>query len=317
MRTGSKSHGREPRTIVRTECDMTGLLQDKVAVVTGGGTGIGEAICRKFAREGATVVVNGLPGDPIDEVAADIAKDGGRASSFATDVSDEENARACIDAAISNYGKLDVLVNNAGVLLASAQTEDMPADKFDEQMRCNVRSAFLMTKHALPHLRKTKGNVISAGSEAGLNGQPLNTPYGGSKAFLHAFMQGVAVEQAKYGVRANCVCPGPIDTAWTHKETGAVDADLEKGLLAATPMGRRGTVEEIANVYAFLASDQASFVTGALWLADGGITPGKGAVGQMAGREASTPPAGGMDLHHTHDGTRNKDVVKIKPGAGK
>lgn len=117
-----------------------------------------------------------------------------------------------------------------------------------------------MTNYALPHLREVKGNIISAGSEGGVNGQPRNTGYGGTKAFLHAFMAGVAVEQAQYGVRANCVCPGPIDTAWTHKETGAVDADIEKALITATPLGRRGT-------------------------------PAKGAVGAMARREASTPPA--------------------------
>jgi len=124
-------------------------------------------------------------------------------------------------------------------------------------------------------------------------------------------MQGVAVEQAQYGVRANCVCPGPIDTAWTHKETGAVDEEVEKALVTAIPLGRRGTVEEIANVYAFLASDDASFVTGALWLVDGGITPAKGPVGVMAGPLAATPPPSQLNLRHTRDGTRGKDIVKI------
>jgi NAD(P)-dependent dehydrogenase (short-subunit alcohol dehydrogenase family) len=289
---------------------MQGRLQGKVTVVTGGGTGIGEAICRKFAREGAKVIVNGLPGDPVDDVAAVIVQEGGQAIAFAGDVSEEQNARACIEAAISNYGQLDVLVNNAGVLLANAATEELPIDKFDEQIRCNVRSAFLMTKYALPQLRKTRGNIISAGSEAGINGQAQNTPYGGTKGFLHAFMMGVAVEQARYGVRANCVCPGPIDTAWTHKETGAVDAEIEKALIASVPLGRRGTVEEIANIYAFLASDEASFVTGALWLADGGITPAKGPVGLAADREVSTPPPARIDLQHTYEGTRGKDIVK-------
>jgi NAD(P)-dependent dehydrogenase (short-subunit alcohol dehydrogenase family) len=290
---------------------MTRRLENKVAIVTGGGTGIGEAVCRKFAREGARVVVNGLPDDPIDDVVADIAADGGEAIAFAGDVSDEATARFCVEAAIDGFGRLDILINNAGVLVANAETDDMPVDKFDEQLRCNVRSAFLMTRFALPHLRRTGGNIVCAGSEGGINGQPRNTAYGGTKGFLHAFMQGVAVEQAQYGVRANCVCPGPIDTAWTHRETGAVDEEIEKALIAATPFGRRGTVEEIAAVYAFLASDEASFVTGALWLADGGITPAKGPVGQLARREATTPPAAEFMLRHTQDGTRNKDVVKI------
>jgi NAD(P)-dependent dehydrogenase (short-subunit alcohol dehydrogenase family) len=251
-------------------------------------------------------------GDPISDVADAIIREGGQAISVAGDVSQEAAACECVDAAIKNYGKLDVLINNAGVLLANAETDDMPIDVFDEHIRCNIRSAFLMTKYALPHLRQTKGNVISAGSEAGVNGQLRNTPYGGTKAFLHAFMMGVAVEQAQYGVRANCVSPGPIDTAWTHKETGAVDDEIEKALVTATPLGRRGTPEEVANVYAFLASDDASYVTGATWLVDGGITPAKGAIGALAGREASTPPRGKLDLHHSRDGMENKDVVKIE-----
>ena len=290
---------------------MNGQLEGKVAIVTGGGTGIGEAICRQFAREGAKVVVNGLPDDPIEDVVQAIVKQGGKAIAFAGDVAVEKNASACVDTAVETFGRLDVLVNNAGVLLANAETDKMPVETFDEQIRCNIRSAFLMTKFALPHLRKTGGNIISAGSEGGVNGQARNTAYGGTKGFLHSFMMGVAVEQAQYGVRANCICPGPIDTAWTHAETGAVDQEIEKALVAATPLGRRGTVEEIANVYSFLASDLASFVTGSLWLADGGITPAKGPVGALAGLEARTPPPGTLDLQHTQDGNKNKDLVKI------
>ncbi len=288
-------------------------LEGKTAIVTGAGTGIGEAIAHKFARDGASVVVSGLASDPIHEVAAAIKQSGGRAIAYGGDVSQEEHARACVDAAVRQDGKLDVLVNNAGVFLVNAETDDIPLDRFDEQIRMNVRSAFVMTKYALPHLRKSKGNVICTGSEAGFNGLAQNTPYGGTKAFLHAFTMGVAVEQAKYGVRANCVCPGPIDTAWTHKETGPMDSKMEKMLVAATPLGRRGTPEEMANVFAFLASDEASYVTGALWLADGGTTPAKGPVGAEAGRDVTKQPTGELgQLEHGKDGMKNKDTVVVK-----
>jgi NAD(P)-dependent dehydrogenase (short-subunit alcohol dehydrogenase family) len=290
---------------------MAGRLKGKVAIVTGGGTGIGEAICRRFARDGAKVVVSGLPDDPLSDVVNAVVAEGGEAIPFAGDLSQEDAARRCVEAAVDAFGKLDILVNNAGVLLVNAETDAFPIDKFDEHIRCNVRTAFLMTHFALPYLRESRGNVIFAGSEGGINGQPRSTVYGGTKGFLHSFMMGVAVEQAQYGVRANCVCPGPVDTAWTHKETGAVDENVEKALLSATPLGRRGTVEEIANVYAFLASDEASFVTGALWLVDGGITPAKGAIGALASREVTTPPEGRLNLRHTHDGLRHKDVVKF------
>src|SRR4029453_5408846 len=160
-------------------------------------------------------------------------------------------------------------------------------------------------------LRSTRGCVITAGSEGGINGQPRNAAYGGTKGFLHAFMAGVAIEQAQYGVRANCVCPGPVDTAWTHKKTGAVHEEVEKALLTASPFGRRGTPEEVANVYAFLASDEASYVTGAAWLVDGGITPAKGAVGMAATKEITTPPPTTLGLRHSHDGNKNKHLVKI------
>lgn len=214
--------------------------------------------------------------------------------------------------AINAYGKLDILVNNAGVFLVTAQTEDYPVEAFDETIRMNIRSAFLMTKYALPHLQKTRGNVVSAGSEAGFNGIAQNTPYGGTKGWMHSFMKGVAVEQAKNGVRANCVCPGAIDTAWTHKSTGPMDGKMEKMLIQATPMARRGTPEEMANVYAFIASDEASYVTGALWLADGGVTVAKGAVGSDTPFWLRSEPQGELRLDHDKEGLENKDTQTIK-----
>ena len=267
-----------------TPTPKTGRLAGKAALVTGAGEGIGEAIAHKFAYEGASVLLNGLPGDPLDQVASDIRDQypDVKVETFAGDVGTQATAEACVQAAVDAFGKLDVLVNNAGSLPTLAETQEYPVEAFDKLLHNNVKTAFFMTRAALPHLQKSQGNVVSAGSEAGWNGTPQFAPYGATKAWIHAFMKAVAVEQARYGVRANCVCPGAIDSSWTHKETGPMDKKTEKTIVGATPLGRRGTTEEMANVYAFLASDEASFVTGALWLADGGITPAHGMPGDQA-----------------------------------
>jgi NAD(P)-dependent dehydrogenase (short-subunit alcohol dehydrogenase family) len=283
-----------------------GRLEGKVAIITGAGTGIGEAIAQKFACEGAHLLINGLPDDPVEDVASMIRERyNGRVEVFMGDLGEEEQARACVDRAVSNLGQLDILINNAGVFPDMREVQELSLDVFDQLVHNNIRNAFLMTKYALPHLQRTRGVVISAGSEAGVNGLAQLAPYGGTKAFIHAFMKGVAVEQAKYGVRANCVCPGPTDTAWTHRETSPMDKEVEQTMVMGTPLARRGTPEEIANVYAFLASDEASFVTGALWLADGGITVAKGNVGEQVPKKLRKPPAGILQLEHSQEGRSN------------
>jgi NAD(P)-dependent dehydrogenase (short-subunit alcohol dehydrogenase family) len=285
-------------------------LKNKVAIVTGGATGIGEAMSKKFALEGARVIVNGFPEDPISDVVNTIRNEGGEAVAFVADISIEQNAIECIDFAVNTWGKIDILINNAGTFPTMEEICDFPTDAFDYMLKNNIRSAFLMTKYAISELKKTKGCIVSAGSESGIIGLAENTPYGGTKGFIHAFMKGVAVEQAKYGIRANCVCPGPIDTAWTHKETGPMSRKNEKMLLNATPFGRRGTPEEVANVYLFLASDEASFVTGALYTVDGGITAAKGAVGKMAENDVKEQPEGELALEHSMDGATDMERGK-------
>ena len=279
-------------------------LEGKVAIVTGAGTGIGEAIAHKFALEGAKLVLNGLPDDPVGDVAETLRNKGYEAIAYTGDVSEEEHARTCVQQALDSYGRLDILINNAGMFLDTSELQAYDVAVFDQLLKNNLRSAFLMTKYALPHLQKSRGNIVSAGSEAGFNGLAQNAPYGGTKGFMHSFMKGVAVEQAQYGVRANCVCPGAIDTAWTHKETGSMDKEMEKMLIQATPLARRGTPEEMANVYAFLASDEASYVTGALWLADGGVTVAKGPVGDMVPDKLKKEPKGILELDHERDSIR-------------
>lgn len=281
---------------------MNNRLEGKVAIVTGGGTGIGEAICKKFAGEGAKVVVAGFPEDPVEEVAKEIEKEGGAAIAFTGDISTEANARRCVELAVKQYGKLDILINNAGVFPEVNLLQDYSEEAFEYMLKNNVKTAFVMSKAALPELHKTKGNIVSAGSEAGVIGIAQNAPYGGTKGFIHAFMKGLAVEQAQFGVRCNIVGPGPIDTAWTHESTGPMDSKMVKTMKAATPMGRRGTPEEVANVYCFLASDEASYVTGALYMVDGGITVAKGPVGEEADSSMKDQPKGELELEHSKEG---------------
>ena len=285
-------------------------LKGKVAIVTGAGTGIGEAIAHKFAREGARLVLSGLPADPVGEVAAAIVNGGGEAEAHFGDLAEETEARACVEAAIARYGRIDILVNNAGIFIANAETASYRIEDFDRTVRNNIRTAFLMTKFALPHLQRSRGNIVFTGSEAGLNGSAMFTPYGGSKAFLHAFAKGVALEQAHYGVRANCVCPGPIDTAWTRGSEGPISVEHQGMIDAMVPLGRRGTPEEMAGIFAFLASDEASYVTGALILADGGVTPAKGPLGELVPDALRRPPPGVLPLRHSHDGLRGKQVFR-------
>jgi NAD(P)-dependent dehydrogenase (short-subunit alcohol dehydrogenase family) len=273
-------------------------LEGKATIVTGAGAGIGEAIAHKFALEGADVLLVGLPKDPIDEVASDIRAQypDVEVATFEGDIGEQATAEACVKAAVDAFGKLDVLVNNAGVLPKLAELHEYPVEDFEKLIHNNIYSAFHMTRAALPELQKTRGNVVSAGSEAGWNGSPRFAPYGPTKAYIHALMKGVAGEQGKYGVRANAVCPGPIDTSWTHAETGPMDEDAEETVVMSTAFGRRGTTEEIANVYAFLASDEASYVTGALWLVDGATTIVHGMPGQQVPDEIRQQPEGRLKL---------------------
>jgi NAD(P)-dependent dehydrogenase (short-subunit alcohol dehydrogenase family) len=277
-------------------------LQGKVAIVTGGGSGIGEAIAKKFAKEGAAVVVAGLPQDPVQAVVDEITATGGRATAFEGDLSSQAVAEACVQTTLGQFGQLDILINNAGTFPAATELDEYPVEAFEYMVKNNIYTTFHMSRAALPELKKTRGNIVTTGSEGGHMGVPMNTPYGGTKGFSHAFTKGIATEQAKYGVRANCVGPGPIDTAWTHKETGPMSAQMEKQTVEGVPMGRRGTAEEVANVFLFLASDEASYVTGAVYFVDGGVTISKSSSGVQVPADLKKEPAGELDLKHSHDG---------------
>ena len=276
-------------------------LKDKVAIVTGGATGIGEAITRLFVKEGAKVIIAGFPEDPLAELYQELENEG-NVKIYKGDLSQPEKAGNCVQSAIDHFGKLDILINNAGVFPAISELQEFPDEVFENLLKNNIRSTYYMTKYALPELHKTHGCIVSAGSESGTLGLDQNAPYGGTKGFMHAFMRGIAVEQGRHGIRVNCVAPGPIDTAWTQKEHGPMNKKMEKTMKSATIMGRRGTPEEVAYVYLFLASDEASYVTGATYAVDGGITVAKGPVGEEADSYFKSIPKGKLDLKFKYEG---------------
>jgi NAD(P)-dependent dehydrogenase (short-subunit alcohol dehydrogenase family) len=278
------------------------LLTDKVAIVTGGAAGIGEAISKVFAAHGAQVVVNGLPGDPVDDVVGEIAGQGGVAIGHLGDVATPSGARSCVQTAVSTFGRLDTLVANAGLFPEQMEVQDFPLDRFDELLHSNIKGTFLAVREALPELQKTQGSILAAGSEAGVRGEAEIVSYGATKGWVIAFIRGVAAEQAKYGVRANVVAPGPIDTEMTRPSKGNMKVKNAIMAVKSVPLGRRGTPEEVANVYLFLASDLASYVTGAVYAVDGGSTAGAGLLGLFAKSEAKKAPEGTVALEHEYAG---------------
>lgn len=275
-------------------------LKDKAALVTGGATGIGEAIVHRFAKEGASVMIAGLPSDPLDAVLNDVHDHGGSAESYSGDLSDPGIALNCVRKTVERFGRLDVLVNNAGCLDKSVEFQHFPHQQFERTMAANVKTAFAMTHAAIEPLQRSRGVILFSGSEAGINGKPGNVVYGAAKGWLHAFARGLAVEQARYGLRVNCVCAGPVDTQMTRREDHSEPSEQVDSIAAKIPLGRRATVEEVANVYLFLASDEASYITGALISVDGGEGIAKGAVGCDVPAPVRQPPPMTLDLHHTH-----------------
>ena len=279
-----------------------GRLDGKVAIVTGGGAGIGEAISLRLAADGASVVVSGLPDDPIEDVCREIARLGGAAAPCAGDLGDEEAARAVVATAKERFGRLDVLVNNAATQPEPGPTAELEVEELDRLYKANVRSLVLVTKHALPELVPRRGVVLTAGSTAGVSGIPSMTIYGGTKGFAAAFTLGIAAEVAPNGARAVVVVPGPTDTGQTRPEEGPISEEAAETVVHAALLGRRATVEEIANVYAFLASEEASFVTGTIWIVDGGMTIARGLPGERAD---APPPPQRLPTRHEREGFKH------------
>ncbi|MBN8634442.1 MAG: 3-oxoacyl-[acyl-carrier-protein] reductase [Anaerolineae bacterium] len=243
-------------------------LTDKIAVVTGGSRGIGKAIALELAKRGATVVVNYQKNaDAANEVVEAITASGGQALAVQADVSLEDDANRLIKTTIDTYGKLDILVNNAGT------TRDnvimlMGADDFDTVIQTNLRSTWLVSKAAVRSMmRKRYGRVINITSISGIMGNAGQTNYSASKAGIIGLTKALAREVAPRGITVNAVAPGFVLTDLTAN----LPEDIAKKLNENIPLGRWGTVEDVASATAFLASDEASYITGHILTVDGGL----------------------------------------------
>jgi len=250
-------------------------LRDKVAIVTGSKQGIGAGIAGVFSREGASVVVADIEEDGGIQKAEELGAGEGGAIFVKADVRDSTSVQHMIDTTIDTFGKLDILVNNAGYHI-SKNIEDTSEDEWEFIINTNLRSTFLCSKYAIPHLRKTKGCIINISSMVGLVGQPNAGAYSATKGGQIAMSKGMAIDFAPDGIRVNVICPGWVQTPLVEDWFGQQkDPDAaRKYIYGVHPLGRIGTPEECGKAALFLACDDSSFITGATLALDGGVTLG-------------------------------------------
>ena len=256
-------------------------LPDTVALVTGGGSGIGRAVCARFAAEGARVVAVDLNPVGAEETAARILATGGEALAVEADVADAAAVAAMAERAVAAYGRVDVLVNNAGRSLGD---DVLAIDEatWDRNLAVVLKSAYLCAKVLLPGmLARRRGAIVNVASVNGLTGLG-EMAYGAAKAGMVNLTQNLAVRYGPSGVRANCVCPGTVRTPIWGKRL-ARDPEIFERLAAWYPLGRVGEAEDIANAVLFLASDEAAWITGAVLPVDGGLTAGSFRMAQDLG----------------------------------
>ncbi len=249
------------------------LLQDRVALVTGGGSGFGRAIALRFAQEGARVVLSGRRPAPLDATADAIRTAGGEAAAIAGDVTVEADVEGMVRGTVERFGALDILINNAGAVFGRVTAEECTPEEFRRTLEANLMSAFLCSRAALPALRRRRGSIINVASMGGLKAQRRHLPYSVAKAAVVHMTKCMALDHAPEGIRVNCICPAYIETDINRdhlsrmRRSGEIQ-ELEK----AHPLGLGGTPEDVAAAAVYLASPQARWNTGCCLPVDGGVS---------------------------------------------
>jgi len=250
-------------------------LAGKVALITGGNAGIGEAIAKSFAEEGASVVVTGRRKDELDRVMKAIERNKGKALAVAGSVTDETHANAAVTQTVQAFGRLDILVNNAGIGDFGKRMHEMDDATWARVLDVNVTGVFRMTRAAIPAMLKSgSGAIINISSIASLVGIPMLAAYAASKGAVDAMTRAIAIDYAKDGIRCNVVNPGLIDTPMAAPLMA--NPEMLQPILSHYAIRRPGKPDEVAKMVLYLASDEAAWVTGGTFTIDGGMTIAKG-----------------------------------------
>jgi len=245
-------------------------LENKVALISGGARGMGAVEAKLFSVEGAKVVIGDVLEEEGRRTEAEINEAGGECLFVPLDVTSETQWQAAVEAAVSRFGKLDILVNNAGIY-RTERVEEVSSELWDQVMGINAKGVFLGTKHAIPEMRNAGGgSIINISSVAGLVGNHISAAYSASKGAVRLLTKSTAIQYAKEGIRCNSVHPGLLETPMTQDMLA--DAAHREERTQRIPLGRVGTAEDVAYGVLYLASDEASFVTGSELVIDGGAT---------------------------------------------